>query len=222
MNASFDGFTYILDCPSFMYHINAGSSEPYPRELAIVKDYLARYPSRNNTFIDVGGHIGTISLPYSRLFKTVIAFEPNMSSFNFFKENISLNNCTNVSVTRKGVADKNGFCKIAYHNEVNSGCVYIKDCGKDDENAIEVVKLDDVEHTSPVDFIKIDTEGSELFVLEGARSIISKYHPLICVETNDCSSKFFGYGKERIFEFMESLGYVVLNDDGNNPLFYHP
>jgi FkbM family methyltransferase len=220
MNASWDGFTYTLDDPSFAWHINNGMSEPYPRELSIVKDYLTRYPSRNNTFIDVGGHIGTTSLPYSRLFKTVIAFEPNTVSYNFFKANIALNKCTNVSVTHKGVLNRNGFCKVVKHGD-NSGCFYIKDCSADEESAVEVTKLDDIDYVAPVDFIKIDTEGSELRVLEGAQSILSTYHPLVQVETNHCSSTYFGYEKQRIYEFLKSLDYQALADDGNNPLFYH-
>jgi FkbM family methyltransferase len=219
MNASWDGFTYILDDPTFVWHINNGRSEPYPRELGIVKDYLDRYPSCNNTCIDVGGHIGTTSLPYSRLFKHVIAFEPNTTSYNFFKANIALNNCSNISVVNKGAFNKNGFCTVTKHGD-NSGCYYIKECAEE-ESGIEVVKLDDIDYPSPVDFIKIDTEGSELFVLEGAHSILSTDRPLVQVETNNCSSTYFGYEKDRIYEFMRSLGYTTIADDGNNPLFRH-
>jgi len=66
----------------------------------------------------------------------------------------------------------------------------------------------------------IDTEGSELFVLEGAYDLILENKPLINLETNQCSEMYFGYKKERVFEFLKSLDYKVLNDDGNNPLFY--
>jgi len=218
MKASWDGFTYSLDDPVFEWHINNGRSEPYPRELDIVKRYLARYPSSNNICIDVGGHIGTTSLPYSRMFSRVIAFEPNMKSYNFFCENIQLNNCKNIQLFNKGVYNKTANCKVVKHGD-NSGCYYIKECDKD-ESSIEVIRLDDLEYESPVDFIKIDTEGSELYVLEGASEIISRYKPLIQVETNECSSKYFGYNKSNIYEFLYSRGYKAFDDDGNNPLFY--
>lgn len=219
MNASWDGFKYILDDPIFVWHINNGRTEPYPRELGIVKSYLERYPSCSNTCIDVGGHIGTTSLPYSRLFKEVLAFEPNTTSYNFLTANIALNGCKNVSVVNKGVFNKSGSCKVVKHGE-NSGCYYIKECAKEEEGAIDVVKLDDLEYKAPVDFIKIDTEGSELFVLEGARWLLSTYQPLVQVETNYCSTNYFGYEKERIYEFMKSLDYKIFDDDGCNPLFY--
>ena len=202
----------------FQWHINNGYSEPYPRELAIVKSYLDKFPERNNIFIDVGGHVGTTSLPYSRLFAEVIAFEPNPVSYDLFKKNIEINNITNIQVYNKGIYNKNTDCVITKHGS-NSGCYYIKESSNSEGN-IPTIRLDDITCDKPVDFIKIDTEGSELFVLQGGYNLISENKPLINVETNGCSEKYFGYNKERIFEFLNSLDYKVLNDDGNNPLFY--
>ena len=218
MKASWDGFTYSLDDPSFVWHINNGLSEPYPRELGIVQSYIDRYPSCRNTCIDVGGHIGTTSLPYSRLFTHVVAFEPNPASYTFFLENIRLNSIENITVFNKGAYNKEMSCIVRRHGE-NSGCYYIEECAKH-EGSIDVVKLDDIEYKSPVDFIKIDTEGSELFVLEGAVEILSTYKPLIQVETNDSSAEFFDYDKERIMEFMRQNNYAVLDDNGTNPFFF--
>ncbi len=218
MEASYDGIKYIVDDPSFQWYINSGLSEPYPRELAIVKEYLNKYAECNNTCIDVGGHVGTTALPYSRLFKEVVAFEPNPMIYQFFKKNIELNNAKNITVYNKGVYNKTTNCVIAQHGP-NSGCFYIKECEKNNLS-IPVVRLDDINFTKPIDFIKIDTEGSELYVLEGAYNLISEHKPLLNIETNHCSEKFFGYAKEKIFEFLKSLDYKVLDDDGNNPLFY--
>jgi len=218
MEASWDGFTYLVEDMTFQWHINNGLSEPYPRELNIVKKYVTEYPSCNNIAIDVGGHIGSTSLPYSRLFTEVIAFEPNPISYNLFKKNIQLNNVQNITLYNTGVYNKSTCCTIIHHGS-NSGCYYIQECKKS-ENAISVVKLDDLTYDRPVDFIKIDTEGSEIFVLEGAYNVLSENKPLLNIETNNCSERFFGYNKERIFEFLKSLEYKVLDDDGNNPFFY--
>jgi hypothetical protein len=218
MEATWDGFTYLVEDDVFQWHINNGASEPYPRELELVKSYLSNFPERNNIFIDVGGHVGTTSLPYSRLFKEVIAFEPNTVSYDFFQKNIKINNVNNVTTYNKGVYNKSIDCIVSKHGS-NSGCYYIKECEKG-ENTISTVRLDDMTFDKPVDFIKIDTEGSELFVLEGGHNLISENKPLINIETNGCSDRYFGYNKERIFEFLHSLDYKVYNDDGNNPLFY--
>ena len=223
--ASYDNITYKTNDNIFIWHINNGKSEPYPRELALVKHYLSMYPKKNNTFIDIGGHIGTTSLPYSRLFNNVIAFEPNKESYNFFSENIMINKSTNIVVHNKGVYNKTMKCIVIEHKGGNSGCYYIKEClDIDNPLAIPVVKLDDEIYNinNIVDFIKIDTEGSELYSLEGAIEIINKYKPLLQIETNICSDEYFGYNKNKIFDLLKSLNYEIFNDDGNNPLFYYP
>jgi len=220
MIAKYDNLSYLTDDGIFQWHINNGFCEPYPRELSIVKRYLELYPSCNNTFIDVGGHIGTQSLPYSRLFKDVVAFEPNVKSHNFFTENIKLNDVTNIKLYNKGVFNKTTTCKVVQHSGANSGCYYIKECDAADMEAIEVIRLDDLNIIDPVDFIKIDTEGSELKVLEGSLNLINQFKPLIQLETNDTSEKYFGYKKESIFEFMKQNDYKIFDDDGNNPLFF--
>jgi len=218
MQATWDGFNYFVEDESFQWHINNGYSEPYPRELELVKSYLTKFPECNNICIDVGGHVGTTSLPYSRLFKEVIAFEPNPVSYDLFKKNIQINNVENVKIHNKGAYNKSIDCIVTKHGS-NSGCYYIKECEKSDET-ISVIKLDEMTYDKPVDFIKIDTEGSELFVLEGGYNLILENKPLINIETNECSDKYFGYNKERIFEFLKSLDYKVLDDNGYNPLFY--
>ena len=52
-----------------------------------------------------------------------------------------------------------------------------------------MISLDSVDFNDKIDFIKIDTEGSELYVLQGAKSIINHHKPLIQVETNLLFSK---------------------------------
>jgi FkbM family methyltransferase len=237
--AKYDGLYYKTDDEGFLWHINNGKSEPYPRELELIKRYLTMYPNKNNTFIDIGGHIGTISLPYSRLFKNIIAYEPNIQSYNFFKENIILNNISNIELHNKGIYNKNTKCSVIQHGGGNSGCFYIKEHDENDENdendkndiinepktdLVEVIKLDDIylDANYAIDFIKIDIEGSEIYALEGAFELIIKWKPLIQVKTSICSDKYFGYNKDKIFSFLNLLNYKIYDNDGNNPLFYYP
>lgn len=66
--------------------------------------------------------------------------------------------------------------KVVKHGS-NSGCYYIKEIDNNNllnNDEINVVKLDDEKIETKVDFIKIDTEGSELFVLKGAIELIKK------------------------------------------------
>ncbi len=68
-----------------------------------------------------------------------------------------------------------------------------------------------------VDLIKIDVEGSELFVLEGAVDTIRRCQPVVQVELRDTHCKRFGYKCDDIINLMMSLGdYVMCDFNGND------
>lgn len=217
MISKYDNIEYEGACKSFHKYIITGRSQPYPRELKIIKKYLENNPEKNNFYIDIGGHIGTTALPFSRLFKNVLVYEPNKTNYDFLVNNIKRNNFKNVEAINCGVSNKNMNAQVVKHGK-NSGCFYLKECNENE--GIKVVKLDDLKLEN-IDFIKIDTEGSELLVLEGALNLIKKNKPLIQVETNKCSDKYFGYNKSKIFNFLKELNYKILDDDGNDPIFYY-
>lgn len=215
--ATYDNITYFGACNSFHNSIINGNSQPYPRELKIIKLFLDKNPNSNNTFIDIGAHIGTTSIPYSKLFRNVICYEPNLSSFNSLKQNIEYNNCKNISIYNLALSDENTFCDIIDAGG-NSGCFYIK---KNNNGTTQTKKIDNETFINKIDFIKIDTEGNELAVLKGAINLIKKDKPLIQVETNHLSNLHFNYDKSEIFDLLYNLGYIILDDNGNDPIFIY-
>jgi FkbM family methyltransferase len=219
MYATYDNFTYYTNDHGFIWHINNGKSEPYPRELDIVKRWI-QTSKRSNIMIDVGGHIGTTSLPYSRLFDKVYTYEPNPESYQFLTTNIRINNVTNITPKHCGVGSRSSKCKVVLHGGNNSGCFYTQDS----EEGIDVITLDQELYDNPysIDFIKIDTEGSELYVLQGGEQLIKTYKPLIQVETNQCSEQYFKYSSDAIYSWLFNIGYTIFDSDQNNPFFiYH-
>ncbi|MBK8706545.1 MAG: FkbM family methyltransferase [Saprospiraceae bacterium] len=76
----------------------------------------------NSCIIDIGAHIGSFSVKASKLFpgNSIWAFEPAMDNFNLLKNNIKLNNCTNVQVFQKAVTDKENKA-ILFINENHTG-----------------------------------------------------------------------------------------------------
>jgi len=63
----------------------------------------------------------------------------------------------------------------------------------------------------PVKLIKIDTEGCELKILQGATNLIKKHSPVIIAEVNNFALEEMGTSKEEIFSYMYSLGYEWFN-----------
>jgi FkbM family methyltransferase len=218
LTSTYDNITYFGACPSFHYHIVKGISQPYTRELDLVKKYLIKNPNKNNTYLDIGGHIGTTSLPYSKLFSQIIVYEPTKNNYKHLLKNIEYNKLTNIIAKNVGVFNKNMKGKIIKHGK-NSGCYHIKESGNID--SIDIIKLDNENIKTQVDFIKIDTEGSELYVLEGAKNLIKKCKPLIQVETTDHTNKLYNYDKKKIYDFLFEIGYKIYNDNGVDPIFYY-
>lgn len=214
--AKYDNITYFGACSDFHNSIITGKSQPYPRELKIIKQFIKTY-NKNNTFIDIGAHIGTVSIPYSKLFNQVISFEPNLENYESLKKNIEYNNCNNIITYNVAVSNSNDSYKLIKSGR-NSGCFHIE---KSENTNNKTIRLDELNINSKIDFIKIDTEGSELYVLEGAINTINKNKPLIQVETNKLSEINFNYDKSKIYNFLYNLGYVIYDDDNNDPIFIY-
>ena len=79
--------------------------------------------------------------------------------------------------------------------------------------AVQRCTLDSVVH-DPVALIKIDVEGYELIVLQGAKRTITKYKPVVLVEINDLS-KF-----DNIYHFLKELGYICVETWGRKKIKY--
>jgi len=214
--ATYDGITYFGTCTDFYNSIINGKSQPHPRELKIIKKFINTY-NRKNTFIDIGAHIGTVSIPYSKLFNQVICFEPNPETFVNLKKNIEYNKCNNILSYNDAISNSNNCFKLIKSGS-NSGCYHIQNYNNTNKKTIT---LDELNINNKIDFIKIDTVGSELYVLEGAINTINKNKPLIQVETNKLSEINFNYDKSKIYNFLKNLGYIIYDDDNDDPIFIH-
>jgi FkbM family methyltransferase len=142
------------------------------------------------TVIDIGAHIGYYTLLFSRLVGPtghVVAFEPVPRNFEFLSENLKLNSCTNVEPVNRAVLDRREqICiEIPKNDPLPVGVSFANPNIKGDV-IVEAVSLDDyvLGRTKRVDFIKVDAEGAEDKVLDGARALIERDHPLIMMEVH--------------------------------------
>ncbi len=219
--STYDGFTYKHNDSSFHTSIQAGNSEPYPVDLAIVAKYHRRFPDRTRGYLDVGAHIGTTLLPYSRLFQHCVGFEPNTVNYGFLVDNVATNGVGGKCVVKNvGCSNRASAGNTVRHSN-NSGCYFFAEAADGQES---VCRLDDDPDVAAlvVDFIKIDVEGRELAVLEGARETILRCKPLIAAETNGLAERLFGQAPGRLDEFMFSLGAEQFDKCEASTYYYFP
>jgi FkbM family methyltransferase len=126
--------------------------------------------------VDVGAHVGTVSIPLAKHGVGVVAFEPNKESFDHLTYNATLNNVS-IDIRNKGLSDTPGQARSVELHGGNAGAHSLRE-GSD----IEVSTLDqEIEKT---DFIKIDVEGMELSVLQGGSQLLEHSRPVVFFEVN--------------------------------------
>jgi FkbM family methyltransferase len=149
------------------------------------------------TFVDVGANIGLYTgLALSRGAAKVVSFEPHRESRGILAETIHLNvnPDQSVQVFPCAISDRKGSFKL-YTNPDNKGDnrLYPNDLCKDAED-VETDTLDAVckmQGISTIDFLKIDTQGSEAKAIAGATGILTRSDNVVLM------TEFWPYGLEK-------------------------
>jgi FkbM family methyltransferase len=140
--------------------------------------------------MDIGAHIGFYTLVLSRLVGPagrVTAFEPMPETFKILEENVAMNDCRHVKVIRKALLERPG--RVMAHppdsQPLPGGVSLVADHGTE-AIPVEATTLDEFMHIEKarVDFIKMDVEGAENLVLQGARHTIGAHHPTMLIEVH--------------------------------------
>jgi FkbM family methyltransferase len=189
--------------------------------------YLEKILSPGKLFVDVGANFGVYTLVASKLVGEtgrVLAFEPTAESFAILRQNIELNEFSNVSAFQVALALKRRKAWL-YHGWDPVGNSLGRDplCGNEGEE-VQTEALDQLleeNGINRVDAIKIDVEGAEELVLRGAVRCLTTQSPIVIFEFNpDCAARL-GLSPWGARDLLESLGYefALLADcaRSNNP-----
>ncbi len=175
------------------------STELQPYELEMLQDIQANV-SAGDLVLDVGANIGNHTLYLAAIAECkVVSFEPNALLIEAMRRSVEINQLSErVTLMPYGVGHTAGKGHFAALMEENLGGQSIE-IGEGD---IRIVALDELEFPEHVRLIKVDVEGMELPVLQGAAGLIEKDRPLIYVECINADHY------KTISAWMESHGYV--------------
>lgn len=160
------------------------------------REQILNHIPNKRTFIDVGANVGIWSFPMIGKFEKIIAYEPSHQNIECLRVNVT----QEVEIRTKAVANFSG--EANFHQAVKN-CGDGKLCrpGVQSAYTVPVVTIDEEAFTN-VDLIKIDVQGWELEVLQGARKTIATQEPWVIFEVNQ--------DIDECCAFMESLNYETI------------
>lgn len=179
---------------------NEGAWEPWIRRVCVLA------MQDGGVMFDVGANAGAISNETGLACPdiTIKAFEPQVELATLVAVSAELNGLPNIEVFPVAVGDHEGTVQL--HKPAHALHASLMASGHSGEAVFEVplISLDWAVHSGqlPVPtFIKVDVEGGELGVFNGARQILSRHEPVVIFEANESSHRF-GYGREDLFELF--------------------
>jgi FkbM family methyltransferase len=155
----------------------------------------------SGTALDVGANIGNHTCAFASQFTSVFGFEPNPLVFQLLSFNTQF--FPNVSVVNTALGDKPGKGQMKI-NDTNLGGSSISDHGNTEVVISTVDQLAAELNFKGVSLIKIDVEGFEARVLEGAQETIRLHQPIICFEQLESD---FQNRTTEVIDFLKKQNY---------------
>jgi FkbM family methyltransferase len=180
------------------------------------------------TVVDAGANIGLYSLLASQLIGEsgqVFSFEPSRETYSRLEKNIALNQVSNVKAFNLGLGDNN-----------NQELVLRQDIGYEDaeryivpqdvtidndlENVSEIYKSESVKVVTldsclkncginTIDFLKIDTEGFEYYILNGAKEYLKNPNLILLFECTELGTQRANTSQKQVFDLLSEFGFEL-------------
>ena len=177
---------------------------------------LKAYLKPGECYVDVGTNIGSTVIAGAAAVGTagrVLAVEPHPRIFRYMLANVQLNAITNVTAKNVALADAPGSASFS-------------DSSSDDQNHVEpsgqgkltvvLATLDSLTASYPViALLKIDVEGFEGKVLEGARETLLKTEA-VYIEIADALLRNFGSSAHGVLRTLQAAGFHILRWTNDN------
>lgn len=191
--------------------------ETYERKhIERLQDYLfERVDKLSEAFIDVGAHTGLWSLAVNAFYDAVgvksssVAFEADVENCQILSQNLQDKNILiiNSALWNKEIVLGWNRCSHPARRRVIPSSVAL--------NADYYVQANPLDRlmSSSADAIKIDVEGAELQVLQGAEVFIKTHAPLLIIEVCNAHYKNYGYDKTELKEYLKSLEYDFYSEE---------
>ena len=179
--------------------------------LNFTENLLNKYYPNDIPWLDVGSNLGLRSLISLSEKRPVFFFEPNSELNKLNVDRCHLNGFENYKVFELGASDSKGLVEFAIDNTSYNSTIEAHLLAEDSIDHLENIKTDTIDNLYKVNFnaikgacIKIDVEGHELHVVQGAKTLISSLSPTMIIEVNEKGDHFL-----KFVDIMKEYGYNI-------------
>jgi len=176
--------------------------------------------SQSGLFIDIGANVGATTIPQALNFPCLdfLCIEAHPKIFKALKTNIELNSLDNICCVNGAVSNRANGTKLKFYaqrsnaNNLGLSSLHLNEDIEDyDVLSVESIKVDDLNeaNSAKVLMIKVDTQGSELDVLQSCGNIIRQNHPIIIFEFEEGYHDDPQKMRKDITKFFEELKYKL-------------
>ncbi len=140
---------------------------------------------RGDTFVDVGGHVGSATLRAAYAGAKVIVYEPAHDNFAVLEENVRINNFDrrfDVTCVNKAVGPKGKVTLIIDTCNTGQNTIFEErnDFGGVDKEEVEMVPLSEILENVKSCYLKMDCEGGEIEIIkEIVGGLWKKIHTIV-------------------------------------------
>jgi FkbM family methyltransferase len=196
--------------------------------------FLTRCYDRDGAFFDVGANVGLISLPFASIVDQsnsahspfIFCIEAIKSNYEALIQNIKLNQRqSSIAPIGKAVGEREKIVEIQVEGNLRdgegTGTANILAEGSThpcERIPLAVTTLDQLTESGEIpkhcSLIKIDVDGYDLFVLQGAKQMLSFSRPIIFGEFNSHCLAWHGHSHDHVAHYMGQFDYEVLFKSG--------
>jgi len=163
-----------------------------------------QYVKQHRTALDIGANVGLWSRDLVQHFDRVVAFEP-VAQFRACLEKNVVDHKLSIRTVALGDQDTTVNMTITVGN---TGHTHV-DPDSIGNGDTEICRLDSLDITD-VDYIKIDCEGFEYRVLQGAEHTIKTHRPVMVIEQKPHDAYSQQYGQFAAVDLLKSWGMIEL------------
>lgn len=174
-----------------------------------------QYIKKKSVVLDVGANFGQMSLLFAQYAGpggTVYSFEADDFIFDVLVKNIAANKCTNIKPICKAVFNKNDtimLYPVQDFQRFDSYGSYGLDPSAKEGRKVQTITIDSLDIQEPISFMKVDVQGSDLFVLEGAVETIKRHKMPILFEYEEQFGDSFKVTWQDYSDFIDAISYRV-------------